>query len=124
MNINAINHSLPNIITRTLMGRREKRPTFDEVYKTLSKNSAKLNSRMPLNSSLTNEQMYSWRQHNPIFLHRQYHHHVVVLIDVLGAQVQRQSVTDMRGKDNRRLLSVPRRTDRSYAVTGAKGVHV
>jgi len=40
------------------MGKKEKRPTFDEVYKTLSKNSAKMNSRMPLNSSLTNEQMF------------------------------------------------------------------
>jgi len=58
MNINASNHSLPNIITRTLMGRREKRPTFEEVYKSISKNSAKMNSKMPLNSSLTNEQMY------------------------------------------------------------------
>ena len=58
MNINASNQSLPNIITRTLMGRKEKRPTFDEVYKSISKNSAKMNSKMPLNSSLTNEQMF------------------------------------------------------------------
>jgi len=58
MNINASNHSLPNTITRTLMGKKEKRPTFEEVDKTLSKNSAKMNARMPLNSSLTNEQMF------------------------------------------------------------------
>ena len=66
MNINASNHSLPNIITRTLMGKREKRPTFEEVYKTLSKNSAKMNARMPLNSSLTNEQMFRCYVQNTI----------------------------------------------------------
>ena len=58
MNINAGNPSLENIITRTLMGKKEKRPSFQEVFNKLSKNSAMMNTRMPLNSSLTNEQMY------------------------------------------------------------------
>ena len=58
MNINAGNPSLENIITRTLMGKKEKRPSFQEVFNKLSKNSAMLNTRMPLNSALTNEQMY------------------------------------------------------------------
>jgi len=64
MNINASNHSLPNIITRTLMGKREKRPTFEEVYKTLSKNSAMMNTQS--NSALTNEQMYRCYVQNTI----------------------------------------------------------
>ena len=58
MNINAGNPSLQNIITRTLMGKKEKRPSFEEVFNKLSKNSAMMNTRMPLNSALTNEQMY------------------------------------------------------------------
>jgi hypothetical protein len=58
MNINAGNPSLENIITRTLMGKKEKRPSFQEVFNKLSKNSAMMNTRMPLNSALTNEQMY------------------------------------------------------------------
>jgi hypothetical protein len=58
MNINAGNPSLENIITRTLMGKKEKRPSFEEVFNKLSKNSAMMNTRMPLNSALTNEQMY------------------------------------------------------------------
>ena len=58
MNINAGNPSLQNMITRTLMGKKEKRPSFEEVFDKLSKNSAMKNTRMPLNSTLTNEQMY------------------------------------------------------------------
>ena len=58
MNINAGNPSLQNMITRTLMGQKEKRPTFEEVFEKLSKNSATMNRQMPLNSTLTNEQMY------------------------------------------------------------------
>ena len=37
MNINAGNPSLQNIITRTLMGKKEKRPSFEEVFNKLSK---------------------------------------------------------------------------------------
>ena len=40
------------------MGKKEKRPSFEEVFNKLSKNSAMMNTRMPLNSALTNEQMY------------------------------------------------------------------
>jgi len=36
MNINAGNPSLENIITRTLMGKKEKRPSFEEVFNKLS----------------------------------------------------------------------------------------
>jgi len=49
MNINAGNPSLQNIITRTLMGKKEKRPSFEEVFDKLSKNSAMMNTRMPSN---------------------------------------------------------------------------
>jgi len=66
MNINASNPSLQNIITRTLMGKKEKRPTFEEVYKTLSKNSAKMNTKLPLNSVLTNEQMFRYYVQNTV----------------------------------------------------------
>jgi len=58
MSINAGNPSSQNIITRTLMGKKEKRPSFEKVFDKLSKNSAMMNTRMPLNSTLTNEQMY------------------------------------------------------------------
>jgi hypothetical protein len=58
MNINAGNPSLENIITRTLMGKKEKRPSFQEVFNKLSKNSAMMNPKMPLNTYLTNEQMF------------------------------------------------------------------
>jgi len=58
MNINTGNPSLQNIITRTLMGKKEKRPSFEEVFNKLSKNSTMMNTKMPLNSVLTNVQMY------------------------------------------------------------------
>jgi len=49
MNINAGNPSLQNIITRTLMGKKEKRRSFEEVFDKFSKNSAMMNTRMPSN---------------------------------------------------------------------------
>jgi len=58
MIINAGNPSLQNIITRTLMGKKEKRQSFEEVFDKLNKNFAMMNTRMSLNSVLTNEQMY------------------------------------------------------------------
>jgi len=57
MNINADNPSLQNIITRTLIGQNEKRPSFEEVFDKLNKNSVMMKTRMPVNSVLTNEQM-------------------------------------------------------------------
>ena len=58
MNINAGNPSLQNILLHNM--KEKKRPTFSAVFEKLNKHSGKLNTKSPLNSVLTNEQMFRY----------------------------------------------------------------
>jgi len=58
MNINAGNPSLQNILLHKM--KEKKRPTFSAVFEKPNKHSGKLNTKSPLNSVLTNEQMFRY----------------------------------------------------------------
>jgi hypothetical protein len=58
MNINAGNPSLQNIVLHNMKEKR--RPTFSAVFEKLNKRTAQMNSKSPLNSVLTNEQLFRY----------------------------------------------------------------